>query len=43
MGLQLPPELAEALNWVGFTWPAADRNGVNNVPLFGFDGRTRLN
>ncbi|MFI7210538.1 WXG100-like domain-containing protein [Micromonospora maritima] len=24
MGLQLPPELAEALNWVGFTWPEAD-------------------
>lgn len=24
MGLQLPSELAEALNWVGFTWPEAD-------------------
>ncbi|WP_430500110.1 hypothetical protein ACQRWP_33475 [Micromonospora trifolii] len=24
MGLQLPAELAEALNWVGFTWPEAD-------------------
>jgi hypothetical protein len=24
VGLQLPPELAEALNWVGFTWPEAD-------------------
>ncbi|HEV7711178.1 MAG TPA: hypothetical protein VGP16_23520 [Asanoa sp.] len=24
MGLQLPSELAEALGWVGFTWPTAD-------------------
>ncbi|MDG4825400.1 hypothetical protein O7635_26435 [Asanoa sp. WMMD1127] len=24
MGLQLPAELAEALGWVGFTWPTAD-------------------
>lgn len=24
MGMQLPPELAEALGWVGFTWPTAD-------------------
>ncbi|MCA1670932.1 MAG: DUF2267 domain-containing protein, partial [Actinobacteria bacterium] len=24
MGLQLPPELIEALSWVGCTWPEAD-------------------
>ena len=24
MGLQLPPELIEALSWIGCTWPEAD-------------------
>lgn len=43
MGMQLPPELAEALGWVGFTWPTADEELLFEASQmwFAFAGRLR--
>ncbi|MFG1648614.1 hypothetical protein ACGFIE_01710 [Micromonospora sp. NPDC049275] len=41
--MQLPPELAEALGWVGFTWPTADEELLFEASQmwFAFAGRLR--
>ncbi|WP_197281623.1 hypothetical protein [Micromonospora sp. NRRL B-16802] len=43
MGMQLPPELAEALGWVGFTWPMADEELLFEASQmwFAFAGKLR--
>lgn len=43
MGMQLPPELVEALGWVGFTWPTADEELLFEASQlwFAFAGRLR--